>query len=180
MRLLAEDTMGMVVDFQERLMPAISGHEEMIQRSVILIQGLKTLGIPLLMTQQYTKGIGKTVPEILEAMGSEEYFDKVEFSCFDNTAIHDKIGSLGRKNVILCGAEAHVCLLQTCIDLKEAGYTPVLVADCVGSRKESDKQFGLIRAQQEGVLITTSEAVLFEMTRKAGTPTFKQISKLVK
>ena len=80
----------------------------------------------------------------------------------------------------MCGIEAHVCVLQTAIDLKEAGYTPILVTDCISSRKAGDKEIALIRAQQEGVLLSTSEALLFELTRRAGTDVFKQISRLVK
>ena len=81
---------------------------------------------------------------------------------------------------LICGIEAHICVLQTAIDLKAAGYQPVIVADCVSSRKELDKELGLKRAEQEGILITSKEAILFELTRKAGGPVFKQISALIK
>ena len=180
MRLLAEDTMGLIIDFQEKLMPVMAEREALEKRTDILIRGLKALDVPMVMTQQYTRGIGMTIPAVREAAGSDEYFDKLSFSCFEDEAIHDKIESLERKNVIICGLEAHICVLQTCMDLKAAGYTPVLVADCISSRKLSDKEIALLRAQAEGILITTSEAILFELTRKAGSAVFKEISRLIK
>lgn len=180
MRILKEDTIALVVDFQEKLMPVMAGKEELEVRTNILVKGLKTLEVPMLITQQYTKGIGMTIPSLFESSETEEYFDKVTFSCFDDETIRAKIEESGKKNVIVCGIESHICVLQTCIDLKEAGYTPILVVDCMSSRKESDKEIAILRAQQEGILLTTTEAILFELTRKAGNPTFKLISRLIK
>lgn len=180
MRILREDTMALIVDFQERLMPVMANKEELEVRSNILVKGLKELEVPMVITQQYTKAIGMTIPSLFESAGTEEYFDKITFSCFDDEEIKAKIEENGKKNVIVCGIESHICVLQTCIDLKEAGYTPILVVDCMSSRKESDKEIAILRAQQEGILLTTSEAILFELTRKAGSPTFKVISKLIK
>lgn len=180
MRLLLEDTMALVVDYQERLMPVICENEELKKRSVVLLKGLKALGVPMVVTQQYTKGIGMTIPEITDAVGSSDYFDKITFSCFEDEAVRKEIFKLGKKVVLVCGIEAHICVLQTCIDLKTAGYTPVLVTDCIGSRKDSDRQIALMRARSEGILLTTTESILFELTRKAGSPVFKEISKLIK
>ena len=180
MRLLLEETMALVVDYQERLMPVIYDNEELERRSAVLLKGLKTLGVPMVMTQQYTKGIGMTVPAITEAVGSSDYFDKITFSCYEDGAVRARIEELGKKNVIVCGIEAHICVLQTCIDLNAAGYTPVLVADCISSRKSYDTEIALLRAQSEGIYVTTTEAVLFELTRKAGSPVFKEISRLIK
>ena len=180
MRLSVEDTMALVVDYQERLMPVISGHEALEKRSVTLLKGLKTLGVPMVMTQQYTKGIGMTVPSITEAVGSSDYLDKLTFSCFEDEAIRRELLRLDKKTVVVCGIEAHICVLQTCIDLKAAGYTPVLVTDCIGSRSEEDLKIALLRAQSEGIVLTTTEALLFELTRKAGSPVFKEISRLIK
>ena len=180
MRILKEDTIALVVDFQEKLMPVMANKEELEARTNILVNGLKTLEVPMIITQQYTKGIGMTIPSLLESAETEEYFDKLTFSCFDDEVIKAKIKESGKKNVIVCGIESHICVLQTCIDLKEAGYNPILVVDCMSSRKEPDKEIAILRAQQEGILLTTTEAILFELTRKAGNPTFKVISKLIK
>ena len=180
MRLLLEDTMALIVDYQERLMPVIYEHDVLEKKSCTLLKGLRTLGVPMVMTQQYTKGIGMTIPSITEAAGISEYFDKITFSCFEDEAVRSKMEALGKKTVIVCGIEAHICVLQTCIDLKAAGYTPVLVTDCISSRKASDKEVALMRAQSEGILLTTTESILFELTRKAGSPVFKEISRLIK
>lgn len=106
-------------------------------------------------------------------------YDKTTFSAYETEAVYEAMDK-ERKNVLICGIEAHICVLQTAIDLKAAGYQPVIVADCVSSRKELDKELGLKRAEQEGILITSKEAILFELTRKAGGPVFKQISALIK
>lgn len=179
MRILAENTSCLVIDYQEKILPAMANKEELLANSVKLLTGLRILGIPMTITGQYTKGLGLNVSEIFEAAGTEEYIDKLTFSSYEVEAVQQAIGEQ-IKNVILCGIEAHVCVLQTAIDLKAAGYQPVLVVDCISSRKEKDMEIALLRAQQEGILLTTSEAILFELTRAAGTDTFKQISKLVK
>ena len=158
MRILAEDTLALVVDFQERLVPVIDNNEGLIHNTEILIKGLQILEVPTLVTQQYTKGIGMTVPELSSLYGSDfEYYDKITFSC----AMEEGI-------------------LQTVIDLIEAGYQVILVEDCVGSRRESDRLTGIKRAIVEGAIPTTYEAILFELTKIAGTDKFKQISKLIK
>lgn len=179
MRISAENTSCLVIDYQEKIMPAMAKKEELLANSIKLLKGLKVLGIPMTITGQYTKGLGLNLPEIFEAVGTEGYIDKLTFSSYEMPEVQKALGEK-KGTVLLCGMEAHVCVLQTAIDLKEAGYQPVLVTDCISSRRESDKEIALVRAQQEGILLTTSEAVLFELTRKAGTEEFKQISRLVK
>jgi nicotinamidase-related amidase len=181
MRLLAEDTMALVIDFQERLVPVIHNNEELLHNTQILMKGLQTLGIPMLVTQQYTKGIGMTVPVLSEVLGEEfAYYDKITFSCAEDETILQKIEAAGKKNIIICGIEAHICVLQTVIDLIAKGYQVVLVENCVGSRKESDRQVGIKRAVAEGAILTSYESILFELTRVAGTEVFKSISRLIK
>jgi len=181
MRILAEDTMALVVDFQERLVPVIDRNEELLHHTEILIKGLRALKIPMLVTQQYTKGIGMTVPVLSDVFGEEFiYEDKVTFSCAEDETILEKIKQSGKKNIIVCGIEAHICVLQTVIDLIAKGYHVILVEDCVGSRKESDRQVGIKRAVAEGAIPTTYESILFELTRVAKTDVFKEISRLIK
>lgn len=181
MRILAEDTMALVIDFQERLVPVIHRNEELINNTEILIKGMSTLKIPMLVTQQYTKGIGMTVPTIAQAVGETfSYQDKVTFSCIENEEILSKIADTGKNNIIICGIEAHICVLQTVIDLIDKGYNVILVEDCVGSRKESDRQIGIKRAIAEGAIPTSYESILFELTRVAKTDAFKEISRLIK
>lgn len=181
MRILAEDTMALIIDYQERLVPVIHNSEELIHNSEILVKGLNALGIPMLVSQQYTKGIGMTVPAIAEAVGEEfTYFDKLTFSCAENQEILQKLMENKRKNIILCGIEAHICVLQTAIDLMAKGFHVILVEDCIGSRRENDRKTAIQRAAAEGAVITTYESILFELTRVAKTDVFKVISNLIK
>ena len=180
MRLKAHETMVMVIDFQERLMPVIADHNTVLARSRLLLEGLNLLRIPMLVTRQYPKGLGDTVPIIREMTGGAPVLDKIRFGACDDPVIMEAVRSMDRKNVILCGAEAHICVLQTAIGLQAAGFQAVLTEDCVGSRQERDRKTGLKRAMQEGALLTSCEAVLFELLGEAGGETFKQISRLVK
>lgn len=183
MRINPEETQCMIIDMQERLMPAMKDRAACEERAVMLIKGLRILDIPMMITQQYTKGLGDSIPEIYEAAGTKEYFDKRSFSCLREETILDELEknrSLGRKNVLVCGTESHVCVLQTCIDLKARGFQPVLVTDAIASRKKQDKKIALQRAVQEGILLTTAEAVLFELTVDSRHPKFREISVLVK
>ncbi|MDF2485294.1 MAG: hypothetical protein K0R46_1462 [Herbinix sp.] len=181
MRITAEDTMALVIDFQERLVPVIEHQEELIHNTEILVKGLQALKIPIIVTQQYTKGIGMTVPSLVELFGENfTYEDKVTFSCAENETILHKIQETGKKNIIVCGIEAHICVLQTVIDLIALGYHVILVEDCVGSRKEDNRQIGIKRAILEGAIPTSYESILFELTRVAKTDTFKEISRLIK
>lgn len=176
MRIIREEAAAVVIDYQEKLVPAMHKKEELIRNSQILLKGLKILGVPMCVTQQYTKGLGMTVSEIQEAAGTKAYMDKISFSTAD--VIAEQVQ--GKKYVILCGIEAHICVLQTLIDLKAKGYVPVLVEDCISSRKKNDKKMAIERAIQEGAIVTTYEAVLFELLKEAGTEESKAIQRLIK
>jgi nicotinamidase-related amidase len=181
MRILAADTMALVIDFQEKLMPVINHAEDVLHNSEILIRGLKILGVPLLATQQYTEGLGMTVNVIREVMGEDfTDYEKTTFSCADDAKIMTVIERMNRKNIIVCGVEAHICVLQTVIDLIEIGYNVILVTDCIGSRKEKDYEAAISRAVKEGAIPTTCEAILFELTRISQTSVFKEILNLIK
>ena len=180
MRLTVENTVAVCVDYQERLMPAICNGEEVLKRAEILVKGLKALGVPILVTQQYTKGIGATVEPVHSALGEYEPIEKMTFGAYETEEFKNAIDGCGRKNVVIFGTETHIRVLQTAIALREAGYQVMLVDDCCGSRKPSDKESGLRRAMCEDICVSCSETVLFELTRVAGTDTFKTISKLVK
>lgn len=180
MRLLQEDTMALLIDIQDRLMPVISQGEEMTLATVKFIEGLHILQIPIIPVRQYPKGLGDFVPEIRMALGNYETSDKITFSAWDTPEIAGRIESSGKKNILVFGIEAHICVLQTVIDLLTAGYHVVLVTDCVSSRKLSDKEIALRRAEQEGAVLATGESLLFELLRQAGSESFKKISVLVK
>jgi nicotinamidase-related amidase len=180
MRILKEKAAAVVVDIQERLLPHIHEGDIILSNCLKLIQGLKILSVPVIVTQQYTRGLGPTVTSIVQMFPEFSYIEKKSFSCLEEPAFKDEITLLGKTEIILCGIEAHVCVLQTCLDLLEAGSRPVIVEDCISSRKLNDKQIAIERMRQEGARITTMESILFELTRLAGTETFKSISGVVK
>ena len=181
MRINANDTAVLVVDYQEKLLPAMSNLESLMDNSKKLLTGLKELEIPMIVTEQYSKGLGHTVPEIIECMGDSYVpYEKMTFSGICTEEIKAAVDALGKKNILVCGVEAHVCVLQSVIDLIAGGYNVLLVEDCIASRKVSDKETSVKRAIGEGALITSAEAVLFELTYGAKSPHFKTISKIVK
>jgi nicotinamidase-related amidase len=180
MRITKDHTVGLVIDIQERLLPHISGHETLIKNVRILLEGLNALEIPVLVTEQYKKGLGETVPLIQEAIGNFDPMEKMSFSCCDDPHFSVRLNNMAKKNVIVCGIESHVCVLQTVIDLLESGFQPVVVEDCISSRKLPDKEIAVRRMSREGAIVTSYESILFELARISGTETFKTISKLVK
>ena len=180
MRILRENSVGLVIDIQERLVPAMEENEVLVENCSKLIEGLQILGLPLLVTQQYTKGLGETIAEIKSLIPDFQYIEKKDFSCLGEPVFAEKLALSGAKNVIICGIESHVCVLQTAIDLKEAGYNPVVVFDCVSSRSYDNVDLAAERLRYEGIMMTSMESILFELTRSAGNQGFKEISKLVK
>ena len=182
-RMTAENTFAVAIDFQERILPAIAQHEEMVRKSVILLSGLRELGVPTVLTTQYVKGLGPNIAAIAEAIGSGEAIDKTTFSVYRNETARARIDALaaqGRRFAVIAGPETHICVLQTTLDLLAAGFVPVLAADCISSRSLVDKEFGLRRAEAAGAVVTTAEAILYELLEDAKAPAFKAISKLVK
>ncbi len=180
MRILKDQSAGLIVDIQEKLFPHIHHHDQVEINTEIFIKGLKILDIPLLVTEQYKKGLGPTIPVIDSALKDYESFEKMSFSCCDDPGIEMELQKSGKKFIIMAGIETHVCILQTAIDLLEEGFQSVVIEDCVSSRKENDKIIAIERMRQEGVIITSYESVLFELARVSGTDSFKAISKLVK
>ena len=180
MRITKENTIGLVIDIQERLAPAMFEKETLLKNCQVLISGLNELGIQFVVTQQYTKGLGETAQEIREVIPGFNYIEKRDFSCCDEPAFSEKLKELNVKNIIICGIESHVCVLQTAVDLKAAGYNPVVVMDCVSSRTLANIEMAKERFRVEGIMMTSYESILFELTRSASAPEFKAISKLVK
>ncbi len=180
MRILQNETAAVVIDIQERLLPHIYDAGKILDNCSKLIEGLHILSVPVIVTQQYTKGLGPTEPSIVQTFSEFNYIEKTAFSCFDEPAFKEEILITGKQNIILCGIETHVCVLQTCLDLIDRGFRPVVVHDCISSRKQEDKLVAIERMRQEGARISTMESILFELTRRAGTETFKSISRLVK
>ena len=173
-------TLALCVDIQERLLPHIHGHEELVRRSSTLIKGLRILDVPILVTEQYTKGLGVTVPEIAAALGTYEPIEKMSFSCCGNPDVEAAVLGSQRHQIIVFGIEAHVCVQQTVLDLLAQGQKVVVLDDCVSSRSANDARVALQRMRDAGATISTMESVLFELLRVSGTQEFKSISVLVK
>lgn len=180
MRIKAEDCLFVQVDVQERLFPHIADNEELEKNLITLVKGLQLHEIPMIVNEQYKKGIGETIASLKELTDNYPHFEKTSFSCCGNEEGLCAIKETGKKVVILAGIETHVCVLQTALDLLEEGLNVVLVTDCVNSRKAKDKDMAIQRMIQAGVIPTTYESLLFELTVNAKNPVFKEISKLVK
>lgn len=180
MKINRDEAVLVLVDYQEKLMPAMADKEALEENVVKLVKGCELLKLPILATQQYTRGLGETVPAIKEAVKEFNPIEKTSFSCYGEVNFVEALEATGKKTVILAGIETHVCVLQTALDLVEQGYRVFLVADCVSSRKLSDKNYGEIRMGSVGVIITSFEAVLFELLKDAKHENFKAISSIVK
>jgi len=180
MRLVAGKSIALVVDIQERLFPFIHDNEALAARCVMLIRGLRVLEVPIVVTEQYPKGLGKTIAPICEAVANEPCIEKMTFSCCGSDEVEARILAMAKHQVIVMGIEAHVCVLQTVLDLRQQGQTAIVVEDCISSRRENDKRIAIERMRDVGAIITTAESLLFELLERAGTDTFKEISKLVK
>ena len=167
----------LVIDVQTKLMDKIPERDTIVANIARLVEGARILGIPVQATEQYPKGIGPTVPELAERLPPRP--EKLTFSCCGLPEVAEQFRSRGVRRVLVAGIETHVCVQQTVLDLLAQGFRAYVAADAVGSRKEMDRELGLRRMEQAGVVLTTTEAALFEWTEVAGTPEFKQISKLV-
>lgn len=181
-RIDIQETQALLIDVQERLMPHIHEHSAVAKKIVTLIQGLQALGVPVMRNEQYKKGLGETIPEILAVLSEEnqQSFEKKSFSVCDNPPSWAHIAKQNRRIVLLFGIETHVCVLQTALDLLDAGMQPVVIADAVSSRSPYDKKIALRRMRRAGAITTTVESILFELCRSAENPVFKTISNLVK
>lgn len=180
MRIIKENACAVIIDFQEKLFPYIFENEKVANNTLKLINGLKILEVNMLVTEQYSKGLGKTINVLSNELIDFECIEKMSFSCCGSNEFCYALKSLDKKFVIIAGIESHVCVLQTVIDLIDKGYIPVLVSDCVSSRNENDKNIAIERMRNEGAIITTYESLLFELCVVSGNDVFKAISKIVK
>lgn len=181
-RINRADTQAMIIDVQERLTPHIFDHENVVKKIVTLVKGLQALGIPIMLNEQYKKGLGETLPEVRELLEgtNTKSFEKVTFSACDTDESWHYLAQQNRSIVLLFGVETHVCVLQTALDLLDNGMQPVIIGDAVGSRFPYDKKLALRRIRRAGGVITTVETILFELCRSSKDPAFKTISNLIK
>ncbi len=169
-----------IVDIQDKLAVVMSQKEKVTNNCIHLIEAAKLLNIPVIVTEQYPKGLGPTINEIREALPDYAPLEKVTFDCCKGDGFLQKIASLRKTHIILAGMETHVCVLQTCLGLLAKGYFVHLVSDAVSSRKKDDYKTGRKMMRDAGAVVTCTETVLFQLLEKAGTQEFKVISKRIK
>lgn len=174
------DAVLAAIDFQTKLMPAMADREKLETTAVKLIKGLNVLHVPAIVTQQYTKGLGPTIPSVVEALGDYEPVEKTAFSAMEEPGFVKALEQTGKKSVILIGIEAHICVQQTALQLIDSGYRVYVIQDCIASRKESDNLCSQQRMAAAGAVITTYESILYELLKGAKADGFKAISAIVK
>ncbi len=171
-----------VIDIQEKLLPAIANREELVRNSRVLIRLAEVLNIPVLLTTQYVRGLGPTVPEIAELLPDVLPIDKMEFGCFGReefrTAIRELPGC--RTTVLLCGIESHICVMQTALGALDNGYVVHVASDAIGSRSELNWRLGIDRMESAGCVISSTEMMMYELLRRSGTAEFKEMLQYIK
>lgn len=179
----AHDSALVIVDVQERLAPAMlpDARREVLETVRILLAAAGELAVPVVATEQYPKGLGETVPEVSGHFpGNAVVVSKDSFSCCGERAFTEALAATGRSQVVIAGMEAHVCVVQTAVELLEAGYAPFVVADGVCSRRAAHHANALHRLRSLGVTVSNVESVLFEWLQRAGTDEFRKLSKLIR
>jgi len=178
--LRADDAVLLVIDIQEAFRDRVCDWDGIVARTRFLLDCAPVLGLPVMVTEQYPKGLGETAAELQEPLAGAEKLVKLEFSSACAPGFDDALRRLGRRQVIVCGIEAHVCVHQTVVDLVRRGNSVHLVCDAVSSRSASNRELGIRRALADGAHASSAEMALFELMRVAGTPEFKQLSSLLK
>ena len=174
------NTVLIIIDIQGNLAQAMFDKENLFTNNVRLIQGMKALNLPIILTEQIPQKLGKTLPIISQELEGIEPIAKEAFSCWDDRNFIKQLKSLSRRHIVLAGIECHVCVYQTALDLISNGYTVHLVADAVSSRTPENRQIGIDAMKSAGAHITSTEMVLFELLHTAADPKFKEIFKIVK
>ncbi|MDW3207410.1 MAG: hydrolase [Alphaproteobacteria bacterium] len=175
----AKQSLLLTIDVQERLLPAIHEGDRVLANCLKLIEAARRLEIPALCSEQYPKGLGPSVPELKAALASDEIMPKLHFSCAADPDMARRIAESGRRQLILCGVEAHVCVLQSAFGFREAGYDVFVVLDAVSSRSPDSVAAARDRFLAGGVSVVTLEMVLFEWLHQAATPEFRDLRGLI-
>lgn len=180
MLLNAADACLLVVDIQDRLLPAVRDQDAVVANTGVLLKAAAALGVPVLASEQYPKGIGHMVPPVAELLPDGAVVEKLNFSCLADANFAERFVALGRRQAVVVGLEAHVCVLQTAEQLLAAGTEVFVVADAVSSRAEASHALALRRLEADGARIVTTEMVVFEWLGRAGTQAFRELSRLIK
>ena len=175
MRISAETSCLLVVDIQDKLAPAIHESDQIIENAAWLIRIAREVDLPVRLTEQYPQGLGATVAQVRSQVVDEEVLEKVHFSCMDSDPIRRHLAAVGRRQIVVAGTEAHVCVLQSALGLVADGYEVFVVADAISSRKPRDVDVAIERMRDAGVRIVTREMVAFEWLNRADTELFRRV-----
>ena len=175
-----EDTALVLVDVQGKLAQAMHNKEELFENLKRIVKGAQVLSVPILWAEQNPDGLGPTLPEIAELLPNQKPVSKLSFSCCGNEHFMKNLKAVNRKNMVVVGIEAHVCVYQTVADLISQQYDVQVVADAVASRTPENKEIGLEKCKDAGASLTSTETVLFELLKEARGERFKEIIHLVK
>jgi len=176
----AGEAVLVLVDIQGGLASAMPAGDPWLESAVLLARAAGPLGVPCIVTRQYPRGLGDTVDALAEAVGPHTPVDKTAFDALSERGFCERLEATGRRTVIIAGIEAHICVTQTALSLVGAGYRVHVVADAVCSRRPADRNTALERLRSAGVVVTTSESVLYEALGDAGAPAFREVLRLVK
>jgi len=170
----------LVIDIQEKILPVIYEYERVITNSLKLINGFKIMNVPILITEQYPKGLGRTDSRILSAITDIKPIEKMTFSCYGSDELVNNLKEKDITQIAVCGIESHVCVVQTVLDLIANDFQVYVASDAVSSRRKFDFDMSLRRMGANGAEISLTESILFEMLNVSGTDEFRAVSKLVK
>jgi nicotinamidase-related amidase len=173
-RLRKENVALLMIDIQEKLLPVIYGKDEIVKNTVRLLKAVEVFEIPMIYTEQYPKGIGNTVPSLLEALpASATRYEKNTFSCCDEDGFSERLKGLGRSLIVVFGIESHICVLSTVMDLLQHGIKVVVAADACGSRNPCNHNLALDEARACGASILPTESIVYQIIGRSGTQEFK-------
>ena len=178
----AEQCALIVVDIQQKLLPPIFHKETLVKNSQLLVRLAKILSIPIMMTTQYSRGLGATVPEVASLLPDVTAIDKLDFGCFGSDAFRSGLKALpgSRNTLLLCGMETHICVMQTALGALNDGYLVHVASDAVSSRAEWNWRIGLDRMREAGAVISSTEMMMYELLRCSGTAQFKEMLSYLK
>lgn len=175
-----DNSVLVMIDIQGKLLNVMYEKEALLENAQKLIRGLKVLGVPVILTEQNPKGLGATQPELTQLLPDVKPIPKFCFSCYQDAGFHQALHDQKRKQVLVCGIEAHICVYQTAMELLAAGYEVQVIADVVSSRTMRNRDIALARLQGEGARLISTEMVLFELLQTARSPQFKEIQQVIK
>jgi nicotinamidase-related amidase len=175
-----ENTILVMIDLQGKLWNVMSEKEALLENAQKLARGAQLLGVPVVLTEQNPKGLGPTLPELMQFLPGVNPLPKFSFSCCQDKGFQSALAALKRKQVLICGIEAHICVYQTTLELLKSGYEVQVVADVVSSRVLKNRDITLTRLQSEGAKLTVTEMALYELMGSAESPLFKEMLKVIK